>query len=210
MKLYGYGEDALTLWALKVKLSEILEPFGDYSPTSDCKIFFRPSFGRRGGKMSSQFGEFDFLILARKCLYLGESKWDQSSELIDHDRIIELRPEQLRRHELFDFYIQEWAFGQYSGWGEFVQTASPQALEKFEKPLAPTDSLLAKNLRTLMDIIRSHFSPHKPQIHNVLLYLYGSSEEKPIPKEVKGGFGFQVVPIKYPVSDTGNYISIEI
>jgi hypothetical protein len=210
MKLFGYGEDALTLWALKMKLPEILEPFSDRSPTSDCKIFFRPSFGRRGGENSSQFGEFDFLILASKCLYLGESKWDRSSELIDNDSIIELRPEQLRRHQLFDFYIQEWAFGQYSEWGEFVTAASPRAREKFQKPLAPSDSLLAKNLKSVMDIIRSHFSHHKPQIHNVLLYLYGSPKGKQIPKEVKGEFGFQVVPIKYPVSDTGNYISIEI
>ncbi|MFI5331015.1 MAG: hypothetical protein ACHQ2F_08270 [Desulfobaccales bacterium] len=207
MKFYGYGEDALTLWALKMKLSEILEPFGDYSPASDCKIFFRPSFGRRGGKNSSQFGEFDFLILARECLYLGESKWDQSSELIN-DTLIDLRPEQLLRHDLFKFYIHEWAFGQYSEWGEFVQAASPRALEHFQKPLA-YNSLLEKNLKTVMDIIRSHFHQHEPQIHNVLLYLYGSSEEKPPAKEVKDRHDFKVVQIRY-MSDQGNYISIEI
>lgn len=208
MKLYGYGEDALTLWALKMKLSEILEPFGDDSPKSDCKLFFRPSFGRRGGEKSSQFGEFDFIILARDHLYLGESKWDRSPEVTDIGTI-ELREEQNLRHQLFAFYVRHWPFGQYSNWKEFCEAAPPLLeQEKIKKPLAH-DSLLAKNLQTVMDIIRSHFS-RKPQIQNVLLYLYSSSEEKPIPKEVKGGDGFQVVPIKYPVSDTGNYISFEI
>src|SRR5271157_1954335 len=100
MKLYGYGEDALTLWALKMKLSEILEPFGDHSAASECKLFFRPSFGRRGGEKSSQFGEFDFIILARDRLYLGESKWDRSPEVTDIGTI-ELREEQNIRHQLF-------------------------------------------------------------------------------------------------------------
>jgi hypothetical protein len=211
MKLYGYGEDALTLWALKTKLPEILEALKDNSPLSECELFFRPSFGRRGGKNSSQFGEFDFIILARDRLYLGESKWDKSPEVTDSGTI-ELREEQTLRHRLFEFYIQEWAFGQYTGWGEFVTAASPRALEKFQKPLAPKESLLANNLKSVMGIIRDHFSPIKPQkprIQNVLLYLYGSSKEKPIPNKVKSKLKFQVVPIKYP-SDMGNYISIEI
>jgi hypothetical protein len=209
MKLYGYGEDALTLWALKSKLSEILEALEDNSTLSDCELFFRPSFGRRGGENSAQFGEFDFLILSKEQLYLGESKWDRSPEVADTG-IIKLREEQIVRHRLFDFFVRHWPWGQDSSWKEFCEAASPLLeQEKINKPLAPVDTLLAKNLEMVMNIIRRHFFPSKPQIHNVLLYLYGSIKEKPIPNKVLSKIKFQVVPIKYP-SDMGNYISIEI
>ena len=58
MEIFTYGEDALTLWALKNKFLEILKKYEDNTPVSQCKIFYRPSFGRRGGSKSSQFGEF--------------------------------------------------------------------------------------------------------------------------------------------------------
>jgi len=209
MKLYGYGEDALTLWALKMKLPEILEALEDNSTLSDCELFFRPSFGRRGGEKSSQFGEFDFIILARDRLYLGESKWDRSPEVTDIGTIA-LREEQITRHKLFAFYVRHWAVGQYCSWEEFFK-AAPSLLEqeKIKKPLAPTNSLLTENLMTVMSIIRKHFS-HEPQIHNILLYLYGSAKEKTIPKNVEGEEEFQVVALQYPDSNTGNYIFIEI
>jgi len=107
MKIYGYGEDALTFWALQNRLPQILAQLNDSSAPSECEIFFRPSFGRRGGPDRSEFGEFDFIILARECLYLGESKWDKSPELTDQGDI-KLRDEQRLRHQLFAFYVQEW------------------------------------------------------------------------------------------------------
>ena len=45
-EIFGYGEDALTFWALKRHLSEILKELKDKTEPSDCLIFFRPSFGR--------------------------------------------------------------------------------------------------------------------------------------------------------------------
>ena len=74
MQILGYGEDALTLWAMKNKLDVILEALNDSSDPSTCQVFFRPSFGRSGGDKSPQFGEFDFIILSQNGLYLGESK----------------------------------------------------------------------------------------------------------------------------------------
>jgi hypothetical protein len=59
--MYGYGEDALTLWALTNKLPTILEKLRDNSAPSECEVLFRPSFGRRGGEINAQFGEFDFI-----------------------------------------------------------------------------------------------------------------------------------------------------
>ena len=58
-KILGYGEDALTLWALKHRTSDILESFQDQTTPSDCLIFYRPSFGRHSKEGSAVFGEFD-------------------------------------------------------------------------------------------------------------------------------------------------------
>ena len=69
MEILGYGEDALTLWALKNKLPLILSALNDSSSLSQCKAFFRPSFGRRGGPSSAQFGEFDFILLIFRSLF---------------------------------------------------------------------------------------------------------------------------------------------
>ena len=52
MKVLGYGEDALTLWALQNRLIQILDFLDDPSGPPECKVFFRPSFGRRGGSGS--------------------------------------------------------------------------------------------------------------------------------------------------------------
>jgi len=124
MQILTYGEDALTLWALQNKLPFILQALNDSSAPSQCKGFFRPSFGRSGGVTSSQFGEFDFILLAEHCIYLGESKWDKSSERIV-DSVLTLRGEQLLRHEIFMFYIEEWAFGNCINWHEFMTSAQP-------------------------------------------------------------------------------------
>jgi len=64
-KILGYGEDALTLWALKNKLSISLNAFEDQTNPEDCIVFYRPSFGRSGGTLSAQFGEFDALVASR-------------------------------------------------------------------------------------------------------------------------------------------------
>ena len=214
MEIYAYGEDGLTLWALQTKLDEILKKLGDNSHPSDCKLFFRPSFGRRGGQKSAQFGEFDFIILARDCLYIGESKWDGYSDA--RKTSIELRKEQLLRHQLFGFYVKH-AFGPYFSkwdepdWNKFVKEKSPWVekvdKEEVRKPIAPTKSLLRKNLQEIMRIIKGHFI-EQPHIRNVLLYLYSDDKaDDEIPKVVNGDF--ILVPLKYHVGDLGNYISIK-
>ena len=103
MKVYAYGEDALTLWAIKNKVPEILGKLGDKTKVDECKIFFRPSFGR-GGK--GTFGEFDFIMLAKEKLYLGESKWDGAKKAKAKVHI-KFKQQQLRRHEIFKWYIEK-------------------------------------------------------------------------------------------------------
>lgn len=95
-EILGYGEDALTLWALKKHISEILNKLNDQTTPSDCLVFFRPSFGRSGGKRSAQFREFDSILASSKNIYLIESKWDNLSQ--NQDVKIELSDVQILRH----------------------------------------------------------------------------------------------------------------
>jgi len=205
MEIYAYGEDALTLWALKNKLEYILQELKDSSNPSKCLAFFRPSFGRRGGKNSSQFGEFDFILITEGCIYLGESKWDGSSEKII-DGKLELQDEQLLRHRLFKFYIEEWAFGPYKDneWKRFSNEAKPKLMqEDFEKPIAPENSLLAKNLQTVLQIIKKRY-PNLPVIKNVLLYFHEKLSDNQLPQ--KAGVAFEVVSIDYSGELIGKYV----
>src|SRR5437667_8731055 len=98
----GYGEDALTLWALSSKLSSLLSAFGDQTPISETIVFYRPSFGRgqqqRGVRTAkAEFGEFDAIVGTRERVYPIEAKWE-CSRGIAPGGIITLRPEQARRH----------------------------------------------------------------------------------------------------------------
>ena len=209
MEILAYGEDALTLWALKNKLGYILQELGDLPNSSKRLAFFRPSFGRRGGKNSSQFGEFDFILLTANHIYLGESKWNNSSERII-DGKLELREEQLLRHKLFKFYIDEWAFGSYkvNEWHKFFNEAKPKLIQgKIEKPIAPTNSLLAKNLQTVLQVIKKHYPDHKrPQITNLLLYFHANLSVDQLPQ--KAGKDFKVVSIDYSKELARGYIKL--
>ena len=205
MQMLGYGEDALTLWAMKNKLDAILEAMNDSSDPRTCQIFFRPSFGRRGGDKSPQFGEFDFIILSQDRLYLGESKWDRSSEKLEDD-VLELRAEQKRRHEIFRFYVEQWAFGSHSIWGEFTNEAKLQ-LNGIEKPLAPENSLLASNLQTVLGVIRKYYAS-LPDIGDVLLYLFDGATVEQLPQ--KASEDFDLVCIDYSEDTFDNFIRMEI
>jgi hypothetical protein len=203
MKILGYGEDALTLWVLKNRLSVLLEKLNDSSSLSQCKVFFRPSFGRSGGDNSAQFGEFDFILLSKDQLYLGESKWHRSSENITNG-ILELRKEQLSRHSIFKLYVKEWAFGNYASWDEFEKTAKI-SIDSWEscKPIAPNNSLLACNLITILNIIRHHFET-LPSIKNVLLYLHDCPDAQIHPKSA--GLDFEFVTIDCSEGAVDNFV----
>jgi hypothetical protein len=216
MKVYAYGEDALTLWAIKNKLPEILGELGDETKVDECKMFFRPSFGR-GGKGTSNFGEFDFILLTGKAIYLGESKWDGSSEKLK-DGLLELRPEQLFRHNVFKWYMDNWTFAcpQLTDWKDLIH-ASKNREPKFpkveqnenereDKTVPPEGSLLASNIKTVSDIIAKHFKAIKPATINVLLYMHKG-------EGLKGDSGpndFKVVNINYKDALRDNLIEIEI
>ncbi len=205
MEIFAYGEDALTLYAIKNKLAVILQTLRDTSDSSQCQILFRPSFGRRGGEKSSQFGEFDFILLTKASIYLGESKWHRSSEPI-RDGILMLRDEQQVRHAIFKFYIEEWAFGNYPTWHDFEAPAKTKLqLLGITKPVAPEGSLLASNLQTVLRIIKKRYTA-MPPIQNVLLFLHSGATASQIPRGA--GKDFEVVAVDYSEGIFENFIQL--
>jgi hypothetical protein len=208
VQVIGYGEDSLTLWALGSQLPEILGKLGDQSDPSRCKILYRPSFGRAGGENSPQFGEFDFMILADRKLYLGESKWSRSWPKLEK-KLLDLDPKQKARHELFAFYVKRWTAGAYSDWDQFVEAKSPVVIQRMEKPLIKNrSSMLYKNLRAILDLIVKHYEPYREQesqfaleIKNVLLVLHRAGGEVPLENETQDGFS--IVPVAYVPEDWG-------
>jgi hypothetical protein len=157
MRFLGYGEDALTLWALQNRLDEILQPFGD-SSENVRDVFFRPSFGRRSiGRVDAmpgpQFGEFDAIVTSSMATYLIEAKWTGSGEIGAEG--VTLRSEQLRRHRVFREYLTRWRTASPLDWATFVTSekslhwlAADDVAQEFA--LARNETRLAENLEFVL------------------------------------------------------------
>ena len=125
--MWCYGEDGLTLWALITMREQLFARFALTFPKDsfdvDTRLFYRISFGRRGGMGSKQFGEFDFIIKTKKTIYLGESKWCNSSEFSRNRRDpnrenLQLSDVQFRRHRVMRWYINNWS----GNWEDLIET----------------------------------------------------------------------------------------
>ena len=194
-EILGYGEDAFTLWAFKKRISEILDKLNDRSSPSDCLIFFRPSFGRSGGKGSAQFGEFDSILASSKNVYLIESKWDNFSEN-ESDEII-LDNEQVLRHKIFSWYYMNWDARQYPDWRKFVNALQDDFIRNFpDRKIAPPERLLARNLEFVLKKLKRHFedlSCAYKEPKNVLIYFYNKNKSKEIEKIISRDVIFEVI-----------------
>jgi len=96
--IIGYGEDALTLWLLQKHPSRLL---GQTYSKEHTRIYYRPSFGRG----AHGYGEFDFIVLTKSKILLGECKWQESAEF--DDGTVTLSEAQTERHRLFeDIYLK--------------------------------------------------------------------------------------------------------
>lgn len=177
MNILAYGEDALTLWALKNKLEDIV---GEKNAKSDCEIFYRPSFGR-GGKSKALFGEFDFIILAKQAIYLGESKWNQFNR---NSKKIPLKDNQILRHQIFWLYIQKW-FNHGNLWDDGFMAAMENELKKVNKVLPSSNSILKNNLRGVLGEIFRFYECKLPKVINMVLY-FSKRTTCPIIKTTKG------------------------
>lgn len=206
MQILGYGEDALTLWALRNKLDAILSKLGDSSSQEKHTVFFRPSFGRRGGSRSSQFGEFDFIILADRRVYLGESKWHRSSRDVAGSKL-HLRQEQLDRHKIMAWYITEWTKRGFSKWKDFLSEKERRITDEgVSKPMAPAGSLLAENLKAILDVIRERYAS-SPKVENVLLYLYNGRKHETPPQEAADDFALVKLDYSEAVRSEGEVLA---
>jgi len=180
-KILGYGEDALTLWAMRNCITDVLRRFRDETPPSDCMVFYRPSFGRRGGSKSTEFGEFDAIVASSKNVYLIESKWDNLANA--ENRRIVLKNEQKLRHELFAWYLTHWS----------------------KKRIPKTGSILAVNLQYVLKVLQSRCKPlSKQNVKNVLVFF---SKEKTKPS-VKPDPSFHMINISYGGDAAGNFITL--
>lgn len=195
--IIGYGEDALTYWALSTRLGWILDKLKDPSDPEDCLVLYRPSFGRRGGPNSAQFGEFDAILATPMCVYLIESKWGGSSEL--KGGIITLRPEQTLRHEIFKWYLKTWTPD--TPWKMFLERNVDKGLEG--KSIAPARSKLAKNLEHILRLLHGRF-PHA-DVQNVLLYFYKGGQKVPVSVEPES---FRLVNCRYETLDGVEYFKM--
>jgi hypothetical protein len=199
-KILGYGEDALTLWALKHHLSKILDEFQDKTPIPECLIFYRPSFGRHGKDGSSIFGEFDAIIASKQNVYLIESKWDNHNDFKNEE--FPLENHQILRHQIFAWYLTHW--NKNGNWQTFVK----EQKENFPFPnkTIARNSLLAQNLEhILIKIYEHHTHLSESNIKNVLLFFYDSEKSK---YPTKTNDSFKIIPIAYNREIDGNFVTL--
>ncbi len=202
MRMYGCGKDVLTLCALQRNFVDILDCLHDRSYPAHCEVFYRPRFGRARGDHRPGFGQFNFIILSRQCLYLGETKWHRKLGAVQ-DGVITVEPKEKRRHEIFKFYLDHWAFGNYPDWAEFRERAQPLIGKRLPAP----ESRLASNLRTTLAVIKEHFgSP--PPVKDVLLYFHHGPATEELPQ--RAGDGFELVSVDCSSSSDGKLVMVDM
>lgn len=176
--ILGYGEDALTLWAIGTQLPRLLRTLGDESPPERSIVLFRPSFGRRGSARNSAgplvllpaFGEFDAIIGTAAGTYLIETKWSASSE--SRGAVLVLRPEQVRRHAVLRCYIEEWRSVRPSCWTEFLeQSCIEDRLVHLGVAVAPKRSRLAASLTAVLGLLDD-----AGPVFDVILFMRAANE----------------------------------
>lgn len=203
-KIFGYGEDAFTLWALKKHILRIFKEYHDKTTSSKCLVFYRPSFGRRSRKDSSIFGEFDAIIVSLKNVYLVESKWDNLSKF-KKDKLV-LRGEQALRHQILAWYLTHWDKKYSKRWASFVE--GHQNDFKFSgKTMPRKDSLLATNLEFVLTKSLEHCKTISyNNIKNVSLFFY--NEQKKSKPPIKSSKTFKMIPIDYGKEVEGNFVTL--
>jgi hypothetical protein len=185
-RILGYGEDALTLWALRQRLSDILSVFDDKTSNSDWLILYRPSFGRQSKENRS-------VIASQEYVYLVESKWDKLSG--PKECKLALRKEQALRHRILSWYLSRWNRKYLGEWASFVK--QQQHDFKFNhKTIAPPQSLLAQNLEFALSQILEHCKAFSSEenVKNVILFFYRKGKSEP-PSKIEKAFTF--IPIDY-------------
>ncbi len=190
MKVLGYGEDFLTFWAINKKLDRIFNQLKDKTDPEECIVFYRPSFGRKGGTIRAEFGEFDAIIVTPKTAYLVESKWDGSNASFK-DNILKLEEVQIRRHKIFRWYHENW---KKENWTEFIQKHDYEFRKDFGKNIAPAEELAQQKPADYLK------RTQRKELIDVLLFFH--RREPP-----KIETSFKIVTLKYRLAD-GEYTKL--
>ncbi|QDT26984.1 hypothetical protein Enr10x_22970 [Gimesia panareensis] len=197
-KIMCYGEDGLTLAAVTQHLGKLLAEIRSQHrdldedediSLEDCLVFYRPSFGRNGGKKGASFGEFDAIIATKKNVYLIESKRYRSPS---RNTTIMVKKNQVRRHQIFEWIWDNWESGQ--SWEQFRTDYSDAFRDEFnDKPLANSNRQLAKNLKQVLDLIYKDGR----SIQHILLAFYHNEQHIPSEGLHKSAKMFRLVPFHF-------------
>ena len=203
MEIIGYGEDALTLWAIKNKLHAILQELNDNSDVSRCKYSFAPALDGVEARRVHSLGNL-ILLFFRK----NASTWEKVSgmDLQRTRTAFGVTDEQKFRHEVMKFYICQWFKGDFPDWSSFVRKVGKTTKHMgVEKPWH-LSALFGIQLTDPLETIKSHFSS-LPEIRNILLYLHKGESSNPISRVSKD---FDLVKIDYSQDSVDNFIRIVI
>jgi hypothetical protein len=204
-KVLGYGEDSLTLWALRKHTAKILNRFRDKTPPKNCLIFYRPSFGRQRKRSGeATFGEFDAVVASAEKVYLVESKWDGFGRPKRYKTA--LRREQRLRHEIFSWYLQRWRKKYTGEWQRFREERQALFQKEFKRrEMAPTGSLLARNLESVLARIgMGRKNPlSRATIKNVMVFFHNGGRK---PRRIRAPKGFSLIPIDYSGETEDNFV----
>lgn len=209
MEILAYGEDSLTLWALSKedRLASILKALDDDTPAEECLVIYRPSFGRKGGLSSPQFGELDAIIASKRCVYLIESKWDRAGR--SESKVVPLAAVQIARHAIFGWLRERWSERYSRSWDAFVRDHQADFSASFPvRQLPNANTLLACNLDYLLTILL----PYPETTQNVVLYFHAVGRNPPRAVTDKAGNGpstpFRLVALPYFPSGSSQFIQL--
>jgi hypothetical protein len=208
-KIFGYGEDGLTLLAISTRLDEVLREVGDQSKACECIVFFRPSFGRKGPSRKftetslrrAEFGEFDAIIGTPKAVYLIEAKWGRRAP---RNQAPNIPDGQLQRHQIFRHIRESWMHNTPQSWSEFEACASVDYNTSFPSHVFPRSShQLSHNLVFVLDALKSCGGTVK----DICLYFYPSGTPKLSMRECAGGF--QLIQLEFDPIDSSLFFRIQ-
>ena len=195
VKIIVYGEDALTYWALTEQIDTVLKKLNDDSSQADCLLFFRPSFGRKGGTLAS-FGEFDAILATSQSIYLIESKWSSSSK----NGTVKLKPNQILRHQIFEWYFKRWNKETFQSWQSFIEKYEQNFKKEFKgKKMPSTKDKLSGNIEYVLNQLQGFGK----NICNIILYF---NQDGLAPSTVPDDF--QLVVMDHP--NKGGYFDMYV
>ena len=201
VRIIGYGEDGLTYCALEDHLDEFLEKVNDQPNPDNCLVFYRPSLGR-GSKLNKTFGEFDAIVVSKSRVYLIESKWEKSDEWKKRKNTITISDSQIRRHEIFAWYLTRWRIE--DTWESFENEYEEEFRRKFNgRNMPASNRTLAINLKQILPMIIRQGPANLEPVNVILFFRRKDSPVKEDPSCDSKQLHFDVVVMKFdPIGDS--------